>query len=336
MDKFVLEITKGKRKGEIIEINKDNFSIGRAEDNDLVLTDGTISRHQCFIVKIDDKYELVDKSKNGTYVNGKFINKEKVPLHPNDIIEIGIFVLRFKKISEESKNELRKENTADVTAEEKIFLMEQKEEIPKTMILDEKVFREEKYENVAEKIKVKKEDKKINKKLILSIPLIIFIFLILSVLFSPNKKSQENSKEIISKQEQQKTNIDNIDNVIIEVKKISVLKDDIESGLNYFYGFSPSNKNYLYRAYKKFSSIESVSKNINISDVDRENIYNVRKFIEDSLDKFLKKFFDEINRNIVLGDNQMANDLINEVILYIDNDLNSKYYKEILKLKEGL
>src|SRR6267142_2581862 len=68
--------------------------IGRSRKNDLPINDGLLSRKHCSVVPMGTGYRLMDlKSSNGTYLNGKRI--EKVDLTVDDIIEIGGTVMVF-------------------------------------------------------------------------------------------------------------------------------------------------------------------------------------------------------------------------------------------------
>ena len=75
-------------------ISKDKVTIGRSKDNDLVLTDNTISRHHAEISRIKKGYFLSDLgSYNKTEVNGKSI--ESIFLNHGDKIQIGMTKLSF-------------------------------------------------------------------------------------------------------------------------------------------------------------------------------------------------------------------------------------------------
>jgi adenylate cyclase len=77
-------------------VEKDEVSIGRSEDNDLVLSDGSVSRHHAKIIKTNKGYAISDLgSFNGTRVNGKSIQSS--PLKQDDEIRIGIVKLSFVK-----------------------------------------------------------------------------------------------------------------------------------------------------------------------------------------------------------------------------------------------
>ena len=77
-------------------VDKDEVSIGRSEDNDLVLSDGSVSRHHAKILKTNKGYVISDLgSFNGTRVNGKSIQSS--PLRQDDEIRVGIVKLNFVK-----------------------------------------------------------------------------------------------------------------------------------------------------------------------------------------------------------------------------------------------
>ena len=67
------------------------FTIGRAEDNDLVLEKPTVSRHHAVVTEEGDRWFLEDRgSFNGTFVNGSRIQAgAKVPLRHGDRIGFG-------------------------------------------------------------------------------------------------------------------------------------------------------------------------------------------------------------------------------------------------------
>jgi ABC-type multidrug transport system ATPase subunit/predicted component of type VI protein secretion system len=62
--------------------------IGRAPENDMVITDLRVSRHHAELRSAGGRYEIVDVgSRSGTYVNGQRV--ERAVIGPNDIIGIG-------------------------------------------------------------------------------------------------------------------------------------------------------------------------------------------------------------------------------------------------------
>jgi len=78
-----------------IVLSKDNFSIGRLQDNDLELNDHLVSRHHSKIIKDGGNYIIQDlESANGVYVNKKKVKSER--LKEGDEIQIGHALIVFK------------------------------------------------------------------------------------------------------------------------------------------------------------------------------------------------------------------------------------------------
>jgi len=74
------------------------IKVGRAKDNDIVLTHSSVSRYHCeLFYDGNGNIFLTDKnSLNGTYINGRRISTS-VQLQPNDIVKPGAdFPLRWK------------------------------------------------------------------------------------------------------------------------------------------------------------------------------------------------------------------------------------------------
>src|SRR5262249_46210271 len=62
--------------------------IGRAPDNDVVISDLSVSRHHAELRKVGETYQIVDlNSHNGTFVNGQRV--ASAPLTEGDIVGIG-------------------------------------------------------------------------------------------------------------------------------------------------------------------------------------------------------------------------------------------------------
>lgn len=74
---------------------KEQLTIGRKSGNDLVIEDQAVSGRHARIVKIHAVYFIEDlKSTNGTYVNGKRIDRKQ--LKDTDVITVGIHRLVFR------------------------------------------------------------------------------------------------------------------------------------------------------------------------------------------------------------------------------------------------
>jgi ABC-type multidrug transport system ATPase subunit len=68
--------------------------IGRAPDNDVVISDLSVSRHHAELRKIAETYQIVDlNSHNGTFVNGQRVSS--APLTEGDIVGIGPSTFRL-------------------------------------------------------------------------------------------------------------------------------------------------------------------------------------------------------------------------------------------------
>lgn len=64
----VLELTRGEQSFAIAAVAP-RFTLGRATDNDLVVAEQAVSRYQAEIALRGDKFVLIDRSTNGTYVH---------------------------------------------------------------------------------------------------------------------------------------------------------------------------------------------------------------------------------------------------------------------------
>lgn len=75
--------------------NTARIRIGRDADNDVVLADLQVSRHHTEIRRAGDTFQVVDLgSRNGTYLNGRLVQKPTV-VHAGDVISIGRHELLF-------------------------------------------------------------------------------------------------------------------------------------------------------------------------------------------------------------------------------------------------
>lgn len=82
-----------------VDIAKAHFSIGRASDNDWIVSDAKrmVSKHHCVIEKISDGYRLVDRSTNGVAVNGKPVDRNSGHMLRNgDEIELAQYRFRVE------------------------------------------------------------------------------------------------------------------------------------------------------------------------------------------------------------------------------------------------
>jgi len=80
---------------QVVTLSKEIASIGRANDNDIVLNDFSVSRRHAFLKKENGAWFLYDnQSTNGVRVNDKAVPKAEVA--DGDHALIGTFLLRFR------------------------------------------------------------------------------------------------------------------------------------------------------------------------------------------------------------------------------------------------
>ncbi len=90
----VLVVKKGPNPGQHFILKKKETVLGRDPDANIFLDDITVSRKHAKITREKKSYFLIDtKSLNGTYLNGKRIENEKLKSY--DEIQIGKFILIF-------------------------------------------------------------------------------------------------------------------------------------------------------------------------------------------------------------------------------------------------
>src|SRR5580765_4915002 len=90
-----LELVSGTGKGRVYELAEAKLSIGRADDNNIVIQSEAVSRYHAFIEHTADGFAIFDnKSKNGVLVNG--IKVDSCPLQEGDVIQVGNFTFRFR------------------------------------------------------------------------------------------------------------------------------------------------------------------------------------------------------------------------------------------------
>lgn len=80
-----------------IRLKKDKISIGRAQDNDIVIDEFSISRGQCSIYAEKNKYFINNNVKsNPILINNNRIDEEKEELNNDDIVSLGNGNVSFK------------------------------------------------------------------------------------------------------------------------------------------------------------------------------------------------------------------------------------------------
>ncbi|HEY1956655.1 MAG TPA: sigma 54-interacting transcriptional regulator [Polyangiaceae bacterium] len=84
---LTLVVLSGAKKGTIVRLG-DQARVGKADDNDLVLPDDTVSRHHCELVREGDAVRVRDLgSTNGTRVDGTRVTDAL--LSPGAVLKVG-------------------------------------------------------------------------------------------------------------------------------------------------------------------------------------------------------------------------------------------------------
>jgi pSer/pThr/pTyr-binding forkhead associated (FHA) protein len=77
-ESIYLEFLNGSLRGQRIMVFKDT-TIGRSSENDIALSEKTISASHCRIKVVNDEFVIEDlNSTNGTFIDGQKISKDKL------------------------------------------------------------------------------------------------------------------------------------------------------------------------------------------------------------------------------------------------------------------
>jgi pSer/pThr/pTyr-binding forkhead associated (FHA) protein len=94
-----LAVSSGPNKGKIWYLNRPVTTLGRAQTNDIVIMDGSISRTHVRIERHADGFRLVDAgSVNGIWLNSAKVTREE--LHDGDALLLGDLVLTFSTVGQ--------------------------------------------------------------------------------------------------------------------------------------------------------------------------------------------------------------------------------------------
>ncbi|MBI2891539.1 MAG: sigma 54-dependent Fis family transcriptional regulator [Nitrospirae bacterium] len=98
--KLLFRLLRGPEKGRKVVVDKDVVRLGTASDNNVVLTDETISRHHAEIRLTPRGYLLLDLgSTNGTSVGGFLVREAYVP--PYSTIALGATQITFEPLKDQ-------------------------------------------------------------------------------------------------------------------------------------------------------------------------------------------------------------------------------------------
>lgn len=95
-----LVVNPGVEEAEELTFDQNVIAIGAREDNDIVLTDDTVSRFHCRIIQDGERYVVEDLgSTNGTFVNG--VRIREAFLSPGNVLGVGNTQIRFEPVDEQ-------------------------------------------------------------------------------------------------------------------------------------------------------------------------------------------------------------------------------------------
>ncbi len=93
-----LVLLSAQQRGTSFELENDLYTIGRSEEQDIVIKDPTISTYHCDLIKKGDTYIVRDNnSTNGTRVNN--VPVEEQELKGSDILQVGGIEILFDNSS---------------------------------------------------------------------------------------------------------------------------------------------------------------------------------------------------------------------------------------------
>jgi pSer/pThr/pTyr-binding forkhead associated (FHA) protein len=82
--------------GKSYELKVDKTTIGRLEDNNFQIAEGSVSSHHCEVLLRGKDVVIKDlNSTNGTFVNGERVTAE-APLKPGQILRLGSIEMRLE------------------------------------------------------------------------------------------------------------------------------------------------------------------------------------------------------------------------------------------------
>ncbi|HLA43422.1 MAG TPA: VWA domain-containing protein [Aggregatilineales bacterium] len=80
---------------ESLELTQEMYRVGRGEDNDIILTEESVSKYHCRLIKSGDEWFLEDlDSTNGTFAN-RGVVYGRFKLSEGDVVSIGTVLFRF-------------------------------------------------------------------------------------------------------------------------------------------------------------------------------------------------------------------------------------------------
>lgn len=113
-----LTILFEKMRGLVFELDKDEMTVGRKEDMDICIKEGSLSSHHCDFIRLEDgSYMLRDNnSTNGTRVNNEPITEHI--LKNSDIIQLGSVEILYDSNDNSHTGTISRTHTIDLDSTE--------------------------------------------------------------------------------------------------------------------------------------------------------------------------------------------------------------------------
>jgi len=119
--RFTIEVTEGEDAGRSFELRASATKLGRRSDNDIILTDQTVSGNHTVFEQRGDAWVVADAgSRHGTLVNDAKIGAPHV-LHDGDQIRLGMTLLTCREIQPEAPAQAAPPPEESLLAEEMVI-----------------------------------------------------------------------------------------------------------------------------------------------------------------------------------------------------------------------
>jgi hypothetical protein len=139
-------IVEGPMKGQTLQLDGELFFVGRSSNNDIQITDDTVSRRHLKIFRLMSSYFVEDlKSKNGTLINGKALNPgQSMQVDDNDLVSLGRTQIRlvetpslnpFEDLSRTSFENEKKQETGSIEIEKRAWANREMGIVQKMVVL---------------------------------------------------------------------------------------------------------------------------------------------------------------------------------------------------------
>lgn len=105
-----LIVLSSQLRGQQFELTNDFYTVGRSEDRDICIKDGSLSSHHCDIIRQGETFLIRDNnSTNGTRINNVPITEQE--LMNSDIVQIGGIEVLFDADNKEGSRSTTTQKT---------------------------------------------------------------------------------------------------------------------------------------------------------------------------------------------------------------------------------